>query len=253
MAYPLSDDGPLPESRHAVQERIRGSLARLTSLRDAALASQPRAARRAALRKWQSERLAATHADLLHDPRYAAAARFFLSDLYGPADTSPRDEQMARAIPRLVPLLPAASLQALAHAVELDALTEDLDGRLLDALPDLHGQLDAQVYAAAYRASSTRDERQRQVALVDRIGHLLDRVSHKPMISVALEVSRQPARLAGLGAVQDFLERGLAAFRGMQRADDFLRIIRERETAIMERLFAASAAPFDITHKAPSG
>jgi hypothetical protein len=239
------------EDRRTLQEHIRRSLVRLTALRAASAASPARAAQRTALRAWQSERLAATHADLLRDPRYGAAAQFFLSDLYGPADTGARDEQMARAVPKLVPFLPIGALQALALAVELDALTEDLDGRLIDALAQSAYDpapvaLDIQTYAAAYRASNRRDERQRQVALVDSIGALLDRVSHRPMVSLALELSRQPARLAGLAAVQDFLERGLAAFRQLQDAQAFLRIIRERESAIMERLLAGESAPFDL-------
>jgi hypothetical protein len=198
-------------------------------------------------------RLAATHADLLGDPRYGAAAGFFLSDLYGPADTTERDEQMERAIPKLAPVLPVGALQSLALAVELDALTEDLDSRLVDALRQRGPAvvtIDADAYAAAYRAAGTPEERRAQVELVDRIGRLLDRVSHKPMIQVALELSRGPAGLAGLAAVQDFLERGLAAFRGMQGAEVFLEIIRRRETAIMERLFAHVPAPFDLPQPA---
>jgi hypothetical protein len=238
--------------RHALLDQIRHSLARLTSLRHDAMQSSQRSRQRTALRAWQSARLARTHADLLGDPRYGAAARFFLSDLYGPADTRERDEQMEHAIPRLAPVLPAGALKSLALAVELDALTEELDHRVVDAMQRGSGtpEIDAQRYAAAYRAAGTREERRTQVELVDGIGRLLDRVSHKPMIQIALELSRGPARLAGLGAVQDFLERGLAAFRGMQGAGDFLETIRQRETSIMERLFAGDSTPFDLPQPA---
>jgi hypothetical protein len=236
-------------NRHELLDRIRHTLARLTALRHSAMQSAQRTEQRRALRAWQSERLARTHADLLRDPRYANAARFFLSDLYGPADTTGRDEEMERAIPRLAPLLPLGALQSLALAVELDALTEELDSRLLDALQQrMPGtvEIDPERYADAYRAAGTREERREQVKLVDSIGRLLDRVSHRPMIQTALELSRGPARLAGLSAVQDFLERGLEAFRGMRGAEVFLEVIRQRETAIMERLFAGVLAPFDV-------
>jgi len=39
------------------------------------------AARREAVRKWQGERLARTHADLLFSRRFGAAASFFLTDI----------------------------------------------------------------------------------------------------------------------------------------------------------------------------
>jgi hypothetical protein len=250
---PLTAATTPARNRHELLDQIRHSLARLTALRRSAMQSAPRAGQRKVLRAWQSARLAATHADLLGDPRYGAAAGFFLSDLYGPADTTERDEQMERAIPKLAPLLPVGALRSLALAVELDALTEDLDSRLVDALRQRGPAvvtIDADAYAAAYRAAGTPEERRAQVELVDRIGRLLDRVSHKPMIQVALELSRGPAGLAGLAAVQDFLERGLAAFRGMQGAEVFLEIIRRRETAIMERLFAHVPAPFDLPQPA---
>ena len=47
---------------------------------------------------------------------------------------------------------------------------------------------------------------------------------------------RQPARLAGLSGLQDFLERGFAAFRSMGGAEEFLRTIDARETQIMEAI-----------------
>lgn len=45
----------------------------------------------AVLRAWQSQRLARTYADLLDDPAYAPACRFFLSEIYAARDFSQRD------------------------------------------------------------------------------------------------------------------------------------------------------------------
>jgi len=59
-----------------------------------------------------------------------------------------------------------------------------------------------------------------------------------------LSMMRQPARLAGLAPLQDFLERGFAAFRAMHGAADFLRIINERETGILEVIAGGALAPF---------
>ena len=59
---------------------------------------------------------------------------------------------------------------------------------------------------------------------------------------------RKPAELAGLGALQSFLERGYAAFRVMRRGSDFVDIVSGRERAISDAIFAGdddalSAAP----------
>ena len=55
---------------------------------------------------------------------------------------------------------------------------------------------------------------------------------------------RKPARLAGLSALQDFLERGFAAFRGMGGAQTFLATINERETKILEAIVDGATDPF---------
>jgi hypothetical protein len=66
----------------------------------------------------------------------------------------------------------------------------------------------------------------------------------KPLLAQTLKLMRNPARLAGMGDLQDFLERGFAAFRDMKGADDFLDAGARRETAILNRLFSAAADPF---------
>jgi hypothetical protein len=149
----------------------------------------------------------------------------------------------------LASVLPIGAVQSLALAIELDALSEDLDSRLIDALRRQGGAdaallLDERRYAAAYRACGNREQRALQIALIDWIGRLLDRVAHKPFVNAALELSRGPARLAGLLALHDFLDRGLHAFRSMNGAQEFLGLIRRRETQIMEQLFAGAAQPF---------
>jgi len=76
-----------------------------------------------AVKQWQAQRLARTHRRLLGDPRYAAAARFFLDDLYGAKDFSRRDAELARLVPTMVRLLPDAALETIADAIEMDALS----------------------------------------------------------------------------------------------------------------------------------
>ncbi|MCU0897342.1 MAG: hypothetical protein MUC55_07560 [Burkholderiales bacterium] len=237
-----------PKDKRTLTARIHDNLARIRALRGDI---PPRtAADRVALRTWQAGRLARTHGDLLENERYRPAASFFLSDLYGPKDVAKRDVEVERILPSLTALLPAAAVQSLAMALEVDALSESLDAGVVDALrasqPDASKPIaiDDEAYAAAYRRCANRPDREHQIELIDAIGRVLDKVAHKPLVTAATDLARGPAHLAGLGEIHDFLERGLHAFKHMSRADEFLAIIRARETTIMERLFAGDPDPF---------
>ena len=59
-----------------------------------------------------------------------------------------------------------------------------------------------------------------------------------------LKLSRLPAKAAGLGELQLFLERGFGAFAVLDDAQAFLADIRQHESAAMARLFAGEADPF---------
>lgn len=192
--------------------------------------------RLAELKRWQGERLAATYADFASQPRYRDATRFFLEDVYGPKDFSRRDEAMLRILPAMSKLLPGSAVETATLAIELEALTEDLDHRVAEALPA--GEITDETYAEANREACSREEREHQVRLTEAVGKRLDALVRKPLVLGALQLMRQPARAAGLSDLQDFLERGFCAFRAMNGADEFLAALHERETAILDEIFA---------------
>ncbi len=198
--------------------------------------------RLAEVKAWQSARLAITYADLAADPRYAKATAFFLEDLYGAKDFSGRDEAMLRIYPLMVRTLPRSAVETAALAVEVDALSEALDRRLAAALPP--GPLTEASYAEAYREAGSPAERLRQVDLVGEVGRRLDVLVTRPMIHATLKLMRRPARLAGLEALQAFLEHGFEAFRHMGGAGEFLATIESRESRILSRLFSGHPQPF---------
>jgi len=198
------------------------------------------------LRAWQAQRLGASFADLLAVPRSHAAAAFFLSDLYADRDFSGRDAGVTRVVPLMSRLLPNALLRALGEAVELGALSHALDLRMVRVLarePPAAG-IDQTRYAAAYCQAGCPRLRRRQIDLIVAVGQTLDRAVHKHGVGRLLRASRLPARLAGLGDLQAFLERGFAAFRRLDGADDFLEAIASRERAVSRRLFSGHPQPF---------
>lgn len=207
----------------------------------------------ALLRRWQSARLAHTHADLLQDPRYAAASRFFLSDIYAPRDFSQRDESIEQLYAAMDQVLPPLMSESLAKVVALNALTKRLDRKLLEILTTELGVTDtltAEQYTEAYRRSDNYEERRRQIELIAEVGRAVDELVKKPFVGTALRLAQIPARLAGWADVYDFLQRGFEAFQAMDGAEPFLRKLHDRELALLDRIYAGESNPFDFTDEA---
>jgi hypothetical protein len=189
-----------------------------------------------ALQAWQAARLAAEYADQRALPRRRDAVEFFLDEVYGARDFSERDTQFARAIHKLRAMLPLTALQALRDAVELQALTIELDVAVAARLVASAVPLDTVAYAAAYRDADRQVDRQRQIELAVSIGRRLEHLTAHPTVELMLRLAATPARLAGYGALQAFIERGYAAFRRLgPEAGAFLAAISEREEAFRRR------------------
>jgi hypothetical protein len=195
--------------------------------------------RRALLRAWQAARLARTHRDLLESRRFGAAAEFFLTELYGPSDLSRHIEDVRRLVPVMASMLPESGLATVAHAMELNVLSESLDGAMVEALGETAADITDEAYAQAYRAIDRAQDRERQIDLIALLGEALEKLTHIRFLGMTLRMMRTPARVAGLGELQGFLERGYAAFSAMSGgAVEFVTIVVTRERAISRALMA---------------
>jgi hypothetical protein len=225
-------------TKSEITKRIEAQLDAAAAARDLLAGDAQAAAKREALRVWQAARLARTHDDLLQSPRYKNTAAFFLTDIYGPKDLSRHEQAVRRIMPLMTTVLPVAGLETVADAFELNALSESLDAAMLIALGGKVFNLTDADYAQAYRAVDQRADRERQIELIMHLGQSLDRLTRKPFIGATLTMMRGPAAAAGLGDLQDFLERGYTVFRKMHGADEFLERIASRERALLEATFA---------------
>ena len=188
-----------------------------------------------ALKAFQQRRFARTYADLLEEPRYRPACSFFLEELYGPRDYTLRDSQFARVVPALVRLFPDELVQTVERLGELHALSEVLDTAMARQL--LQGPVSALPYLRAWQAVGREADRGRQIDLTLTIAERLDHLTKKPLLYRSLRMMRGPARSAGLGELQHFLESGFEAFRAMKGAKEFIALLRERETSLAQALF----------------
>jgi hypothetical protein len=223
------------------QKKLTDALGRVIALRARLHADSDLAKRWLAVKRWQSERLARTYADLLATDRYRESCEFFLEELYGARDFEQRDEEVQRVVPKLARMLPSRAIETLLLAVELDELAEDFDAGLARRL-DL--PVTERRYAEAYPKVGTQQGRERQIELVGKIGAALDRLARIPMLAPMLGMMKGPAEAWGYGHLHHFLYRGFHAFAGMGSAREFLATIRRRELEINARLFAGDPDPF---------
>ncbi len=143
---------------------IVSRLTRVRDLRREREAEPGLGARVQAVKQFQHARFARDYAALLIDPRYSDAARFFLDELYGPADFAARDAEFERVVPWMARVLPDEVMRTIADLIELHSLTEELDQQMAAALssPDL----DERSYRGAWQAVGRRADRERQLALL---------------------------------------------------------------------------------------
>ncbi len=225
-----------PEAQEILQNLREVAAERLARSDDAALD-----ARVAAIKGYQHARFTHTYADLLSGGRYAGAAQFFLDDLYGPGDFTRRDEQFARVVPGMSRVFPHEVCRTVLLLSELHALSERMD----TAMARMHaaGPVSGASYAVAWRAVGHPELRERQIVLMLAVGRALDGYTRSALLRHSLRLLRGPAHAAGLGSLQEFLERGFDTFRAMKGAEGFLSLVAERERDMAARLFAGDAAP----------
>ncbi len=191
-----------------------------------------------AIKRYQQRRFAHTYADLLASPRYGAASRFFLEELYGPRDFSQRDAQFARVVPALVRIFPEEIVTTVAMLARLHAMSESLDSCMGEELQ--LAEVNASAYVTAWQSTARADDREMQITLTLDVASSLDRLTRKPLIRNSLRLMRGAARAAGLGDLQRFLESGFDTFRAMHGAQEFIAIVEQRERDLCCTLFAAN-------------
>jgi hypothetical protein len=197
------------------------------------------------LQSWQRERLAATYADLISRDRFQPAGEFFLNELYGGLHFRERDQEVERVLPVMLRTMRDDMLLSMAEAFELQALSLELDMGMVDELV-AHGwdDLDVERYGTIYRACGQAEARERQIELIRHLGLTLNELVHHRVVLMLIRLLRGPARAAGFGRLQGFLEEGLHAFRHMGDGTEFVLTIWQRESEIMRRLLGADVEPF---------
>ena len=197
------------------------------------------------LQGWQRARLATSYRDLISQERYRAAGDFFLVEIYGGLNFRERDQEMERVLPVMVRMLRADMLLVLAEAFELQSLSMSLDMDMTRALQQFGWkELNTNRYGEIYRHCGRAPDRERQIELIGHLGMELNELVHHRLVMFLIRTLRGPARAAGFGLLQSFLEQGLKAFQTMRDGTEFIETIWNSENEIMQRLFAGDENPF---------
>ena len=197
------------------------------------------------IKHFQARRFAGTYFDLLRSNEYQAAALFFLEELYSDKDYSQRDAQFARIAGALESVFPQQVVQTAVSLGQLHRLTEELDLGMAENWMAHEDMPEVARYMRAWRSVGRRADRETQLTTVLDIGHELNRLTRTPGLRVMLRMMRGPARLAGMTALQQFLESGFDTFAEMggqsNGARHFLATVKERESKLIDQLFDSDA------------
>ncbi len=207
------------------------------------------------IKAFQAQRFTGTYFDLLHTPQYQPATQFFLEELYSEKDYSQRDAQFSRIAGTLERMFPKQVVQTAVSLAELHSLTEDLDLAMaqswLNSTKTVLKTSDAtDRYLAAWHKVGRRTDRDAQLSGSLAVGQELVTLTRTPGLRMALKMMRKPASLAGMAALQHFLESGFDTFAAMTPKKPskngepegpafFLETVKKRESALINQLFDA--------------
>ncbi len=243
----------------SAKQTIQTAVEKVAQLRQVAAGTPGLAQAVSTIKAFQAKRFTGTYFDLLHTPQYQPATQFFLEELYSENDYAQRDAQFSRIAGTLERMFPQQVVQTAVSLAQLHSLTEDLD--LAMAQHWLNSTInatnnasktadDTDRYITAWHQVGRRADRDAQLSGALAVGQELVTLTRTPGLRMALRMMRKPASLAGLAALQHFLESGFDTFAAMgpkkpskngqpEGPAYFLETVKKREAALIDQLFDA--------------
>ena len=239
----------------STKQTIQTAVEKVSQLRQLAADTPGLAQAVSEIKAFQAQRFNGTYFDLLHTPQYQPATQFFLEELYSEKDYSQRDAQFSRIAGTLERMFPRQVVQTAVSLAQLHSLTEDLDlamaqSWLSSSANTTKTAADIDHYIKAWHTVGRRSDRDAQLSGALRVGQELVTLTRTPGLRMALKMMRKPATLAGMAALQRFLESGFDTFAAMTPKKPskngepegpafFLETVKKREAALIDQLFDA--------------
>jgi hypothetical protein len=235
----------------SAKQTIQFSVEKVAQLRHLAVSAPGLAQAVSDVKAIQAKRFTGTYDDLLHIPQYQPATQFFLEELYSEKDYSQRDAQFSRIAGTLERMFPKQVVLTAVSLAQLHSLTEELDVAMAQSwLNNATCNDPIDRYIAAWHTVGRRADRDAQLSGALAVGQELVTLTRTPGLRMALKMMRKPATLAGLAALQRFLESGFDTFAAMgpkkpskngqpEGPAYFLETVKKREAALIDLLFDA--------------
>lgn len=191
-----------------------------------------------ALQLLQSRRLRRDHADLSAEPEFSQLGEFFFEEVYGPRDFSARDEQ-AHRLRMFVHMAPGLAVRDVEQVLALMELTTRLDDSVAACMVALGLPIDFDeaLYERAYRMADNYAERLLQLDLVRGSLYNVYRLTHQPLIGVALQRTQGFAEVVGMADLHRFMRLGYQALRSVRDIYRFVETIYLREKDRLDRIY----------------
>lgn len=186
------------------------------------------------LKAYQVERLKFTHKECLNDPNTKDATKFFLTEIYSEKDLTKRDADLGKVVPMMCKLFPKELLLVLSDAIELDALTEQMDMMMCKNLKEDFTDDD---YKEAYKNKTSYNDRKRQIELTNSLGVSLIDIVKYPLIGSLLGKMGFPAKMLGLSEMHELLNNGFNIFKNTKNVDVFLATLIQNEYDILDDIY----------------
>lgn len=219
---------------------IRDALQQVSAARHLARASLQLSQAVTEVKKFQAQRFSATYQDLLASELFGQCASFFLEELYSERDYSKRDAQFAKVATAIEMTFPDAVIETTVKLAQLHSTTESLDLQMAQLWSNCKAIDPSIRYLDAWRQLDCRQRRLWQLETVLEIGQELGKLTRKRGLKLLLKMMQQPAKLAGLGNLQQFLESGFDHFAQLSKnksaLTQFLVTIQSREQDWINRL-----------------
>lgn len=188
---------------------------------------------------WQLSYMLPFYQELRQAQDTRAAIDFIISDLAG-IGISQRDQEIQRVVPAMVRMLPTKALATLASAMQLNARILEINLAICRVYNDGYSDVSTfteRNYCIAARQAVSLSECLELVQLTKKLGHNLQHITHIPLLGATLKAMRIPARLAGFGALQSFLEKGYSTFRNIESVEQFLDAAELKMQQLFERVY----------------
>ena len=162
------------------------------------------------------------------------SALFFLNEIYSFKDLSKRDQDLEKLLPTMGKMFPENTLEVIANAMVLDALTEELETKMAIKLGEFFTE---EEYLNIYKSETSYEERLKQLKLVQDLGYCLCSLVKIPLISTTLKMMTIPAKFANLSEMHEFLNGGFQTFKNTKDPEGFMNTLVKREKEILDKIF----------------